>query len=162
MKPLVQLIVVSDRAASGVRPDATAALLLPVAEAAGFRAGHVRVVPDEVSEIEAALLEATKQGGLVLTTGGTGPALRDVTPEATRRVIQRELPGFGEAMRMRSFQTIPTALGSRALAGLCGTALVVNLPGSPKGAVECFELVAPAALHVLKVAVGEGGDCVRA
>lgn len=161
MKPLLQLIVVSDRAAQGVRPDATAPLLQPHVAACGFSMGEVRVVPDEIPAIEAALRAAIRSGGLVLTTGGTGPALRDVTPEATRLVIQRELPGFGEAMRMASFHTIPTALGSRAIAGLAGAALVVNLPGSPKGALDCFQLIAPAALHVLRVVGGEAGDCAR-
>ncbi len=156
------IIVVSDRAHQGIRPDATAPALAQVLAEGGFAVDAVTVVPDEIPAIAAAIAEASRGGGLVLTTGGTGAAPRDVTPEATRQVITKELPGFGEEMRRRSLATVPSAIGSRATAGTCGLALVVNLPGSPKGAVECLAFVLAAARHVLTLLAGDTRDCGQA
>jgi molybdenum cofactor biosynthesis protein B len=159
MTPRASIIVVSDRAHADTRPDATAPLLTEDLQAAGFAVAAVVVVPDEEASIVAALRAAAAGGGLVLTTGGTGAAPRDVTPEATRAVITKELPGFGEEMRRRSCISVPTALGSRALAGLVGSALIINLPGSPQGARECLAFVLPAARHVLRLLQGASEDC---
>jgi molybdopterin adenylyltransferase len=153
------LIVVSDRAARGERADATADLLRPVLEAAGFALVEVEVVPDERSEIAAAIERAAESTPLVLTTGGTGCGPRDVTPEATRDVIDVEIPGLGEEMRRRSVASTIHALGSRALGGLLqGEAVVLNLPGRPEGAVECFGFVAKALAHLVAVATGPVAD----
>ena len=104
-----------------------------------------RLVPDEVDAIAAAIRELADAGCcLVVTTGGTGPAPRDVTPEATERVCTKLLPGFGERMRQVSLQYVPTAILSRQTAGVCGRALVVNLPGRPKSIRECLDAVFPA------------------
>ncbi|TAG11323.1 MAG: molybdopterin adenylyltransferase [Verrucomicrobia bacterium] len=105
-----------------------------------------RLVADEIPEISSALLELIDQQDcwIVFTTGGTGPALRDVTPEATRNVLERELPGLAEAMRMGTFDRVPTSILSRAVAGIRQRALVVNFPGNPKAIGECLPLIAPA------------------
>jgi molybdopterin adenylyltransferase len=106
---------------------------------------HERIVPDDVDAVAAAIREfADEDCCLVVTTGGTGPAPRDVTPEATERVCTKLLPGFGELMRKVSLEKVPTAILSRQTAGVCGHALVVNLPGRPKSIRECLDAVFPA------------------
>lgn len=152
------LLVVSDRAAAGTRPDATAALLRPVLSAAGFDLGDVVVVPDEVDRIAEALRARVGKVALLLTTGGTGVAPRDVTPEATRRVIEKEVPGLAEEIRRRSAERNPKALGSRAIAGTAGTSLVLNLPGRPEGAVEAFGFVAGVLPHLVDLLSGPVAD----
>lgn len=152
------LLVISDRAASGARKDETAAALAPLLGAHGFEPLEVRIVPDERGQISAAIQEAAGRSSLILTTGGTGVSLRDVTPEATRAVIEYEIPGLGEEMRRRSLEKTVHALGSRALAGVLGAAIVVNLPGRPQGAVECFGFVVAALPHLLAVRRGPVSD----
>jgi molybdenum cofactor synthesis domain-containing protein len=154
----VTLIVVSDRAASGERADETAALLGPELERAGFVLARVEVVPDERARIAAALAAAAARTPVVLTTGGTGVGPRDVTPEATRDVLDLEIPGLAEVMRRRSLESTIHAVGSRAVAGAVGRALVLNLPGRPRGAVECFAAVAPALPHLVAVRRGPVDD----
>ncbi len=156
------LLVVSDRAAAGTRPDATAALLAPVLAAAGFRLVDVVVVPDEIPAIEAALRARLDVVRLLLTTGGTGVAPRDVTPEATRRVIEKEVPGLVEEIRRRSALTNLKALGSRAVAGTAGRTLLLNLPGRPAGAVEAFGFVAPVLGHLIALLGGPVDDTAHA
>jgi molybdenum cofactor synthesis domain-containing protein len=153
------LVLASDRVSRGERADATADRLRPLLDAAGVNLLRVDVVPDDVPALESALRAATADAGLVLTSGGTGVGPRDVTPEATRAVLDREVPGLGEAMRRASEGKAPGALLSRALAGTAGGSFVVNLPGSPSGAAECLELVLPAALHGLRLMGGTPGDC---
>jgi|SRR5688572_9352442 len=155
----VALLVCSDRAAQGSRADATADLLRPLLAARGHRLQTVRVEPDERDRIEAALRELARTHVLVLTTGGTGLAPRDVTVEATRAVVEREVPGFGEAMRARSLASTPMAMLSRATAGTLGSSLIVNLPGSPSGAAECLEVVLPAVGHAARLLRGAVQDC---
>jgi molybdopterin adenylyltransferase len=158
-RPLsASLLVVSDRAAAGTRPDATEALLRPVLGAAGFDLRDVAVVPDEEERIAAALRERVGRFDLVLTTGGTGVAPRDVTPEATRRVLAKEVPGLAEEMRRVGAARNPKAIGSRAIAGTAGATLVLNLPGRPEGAVECFEAVAGVLPHLCDLLRGRAGD----
>ena len=152
-------LTISDRAAAGDYADRSGPEIErflrewfgpePVVEA--------RLVPDEREQIAAALRELADDAGcaLVFTTGGTGPAPRDVTPEATRAVIERELPGFGEAMRMQSFARVPTAILSRGLAGVRGETLIVNLPGSPKAVAECLALLGPALREAVLLVRGE-------
>ena len=140
-------ITVSDRASAGVYEDRSG----PEIEATlreHFRAAQfeVVIVPDEAEIIAAALLRFTDdlKVDLVVTTGGTGISVRDVTPEATRAVLEKELPGFGEAMRMTSLAKVKTAILSRATAGTRGHCLIVNLPGKPAAVRECLEILAPA------------------
>ena len=152
------LIVVSDRAARGERADATADLLRPVLERAAFDLLAVVTVPDEQEAITESIREAAGASRLVLTTGGTGVTPRDVTPEATRAAIEFEIPGLGEEMRRRSLDVTIKALGSRALGGVLGRAVVLNLPGRPAGAVECFEFVAGALGHLIALRQGAVPD----
>jgi len=115
------------------------------------------VIPDERALIEDVLRQMcdSERCDLVVTTGGTGPSPRDVTPEATRKIIERELPGFGEVMRMQSFAKVPTAILSRATAGTRGQTLVVNLPGNPKAIGECLPLLVPAIREAIRHLHGE-------
>ncbi|NBW95799.1 MAG: molybdopterin adenylyltransferase [Planctomycetia bacterium] len=143
----IGILTVSDRASRGEYADeggpAIRAYLAEVL--ASPWQPHERIVPDDVEAIAAAIHEFAAEGCcLVVTTGGTGPAPRDVTPEATERVCTKLLPGFGERMRQVSLAHVPTAILSRQTAGICGTALVVNLPGRPKSIRECLEAVFPA------------------
>ena len=116
------------------------------------------MVPDEAERISAELLRLTDELGveLVLTNGGTGLGPRDVTPEATQAVLDRVAPGLPEAMRSGSLKKTPTAMLSRATAGLRGRTLIVNLPGSPKGAIECLEILYPVLDHAAKMVAGQG------
>jgi len=156
------LLVVSDRAAAGTRPDATADLLRPVLDAAGFDLLEVVVVPDEAPQIGAALRSRLGRFGLLLTTGGTGVAPRDVTPEGTRRVLEKEVPGLTEEIRRRSAATNPKALGSRAVAGTAGGSLILNLPGRPQGAVEAFSFVSGVLGHLVDLLRGPVADVSHA
>jgi molybdenum cofactor synthesis domain-containing protein len=153
------LILASDRVSRGERKDATAAGVRSVLEGADIDLVEVMAVPDEREQLVEALSAAAARFGLVLTSGGTGIGPRDVTPEATRDVLDREIPGLGELMRSVSQQKVPTAALSRALAGTSGRALIVNLPGSPKGAAECLAAVLPALVHGLALLAGSVGDC---
>jgi molybdopterin adenylyltransferase len=156
--PRIGILTVSDRAAAGTYEDRGGPAVRAALEAALDGPWDVvaRTVADEFDDIRAALVALVDTDGcaLVLTTGGTGPAPRDVTPEATRAVCDRELPGFGEAMRTASLATLPTAILSRQTAGVRAAALILNLPGSPRGAVECLEIVLPAAVHGVAVVGG--------
>lgn len=155
----VGLIVCSDRAAGGQRADQSEAALRALLASAGHRLAEVRVVPDEIAAIEAALRELAPRCTLLLTSGGTGIGPRDCAVEATRKVLDRELPGVGEAMRRRGQQETPMAILSRATAGTFGRSLVVNLPGSPRGAEECLEVVLPVLGHATRLLQGTVRDC---
>lgn len=140
-------ITLSDRAAAGVYEDRSGPEIERlIAEAFVGPVEFVRaLLPDNRDEIEKAMLGMCSDGcHLVVTTGGTGPAERDVTPEATRGVLEKELPGFGELMRLKSFEVAPTSILSRATAGIRGSTLIINLPGNPKAVRECLPLILPA------------------
>lgn len=158
----VAVLVLSDRCAAGAREDASGpALAAWLAEQGVPRPVPVTVLPDERARIET-WLRAACDGGehdVVVTCGGTGVSPRDVTPEATREILARELPGFGEAMRAAGRAASPHAIISRALAGLRGRVLVINLPGSPRAAVESLAAVWPAVAHTVAKAAGDPGDC---
>jgi len=144
---LIGILTVSDRASRGEYADAGGPAIRDyLAEVlASPWEGRERVVPDDLETITAAIRELAAAGCcLVVTTGGTGPAPRDVTPEATERACTKLLPGFGERMRQVSLQYVPTAILSRQTAGVCGRSLVVNLPGRPKSIRECLDAVFPA------------------
>jgi molybdopterin adenylyltransferase len=149
----VARVTLSDRAASGVYADESGPEIERVV-AAHFAETieWTRVLlPDEPAQIEAALIRLAdvEHCPLIITTGGTGPAPRDVTPEATRAVLERELPGFGELMRMQSYAKVKTAILSRATAGVRGKSLIINLPGRPRAIGECLPLLTPAIAECL-------------
>ncbi len=154
-----RLILASDRVSRGEREDRTASGVATVLASVGIELGGVVAVPDDQASLVTALRAACAEADLVLTSGGTGIGPRDVTPEATRQVLQREIPGLGEAMRAASLAAVPTAALSRATAGTVGSSLVVNLPGSPAGARECLAAVLPALVHGLRLLTGGVVDC---
>jgi len=152
----VVIITVSDSAVAGTRADRSGPALRQRVEALGWSVRAQDLVADEREQIAAVLKRwADSQEALViLTTGGTGVALRDVTPEATRDVIEREVPGLGELMRAEGRKATPFAVLSRGLAGLRGQTLIVNLPGSPKGAVESLDSIAELIPHIVDLLEG--------
>lgn len=156
----VGIITVSDRASRGEYDDLGGPALRQTVQSLGWRVEAEAIVPDEMARIQEAVRSFSSQGcQLVLTTGGTGIAPRDVTPEAIRGIMRVELPGFGEAMRMVSFQSLPNAILSRSLAAVVGPSLVIALPGKPQGAVDCLNIVAGAIPHTVKVAAREETSC---
>src|SRR3954466_1458467 len=153
MTPKIGVLNISDRASAGVyedTPGKACVALLREWLTTSFEVDY-KVIPDEQPVIEAELRRMADESGccLVVTTGGTGPALRDVTPEATAAVFTKMLPGFGELMRATSLKYVPTAILSRQTAGLRGASLIVNLPGKPKSIRECLEAVFPAIPYCL-------------
>lgn len=153
------VITVSDRSSRGERPDGGGPAVAEALRNLGFDIADTAIVPDDRARIADAIRRLAASHDLVVTTGGTGLAPRDVTPEATRDVIEREAPGFGEEMRRRGVQTFPRAILTRATAGTVGRCFVLNLPGSPKGAVECLGWVAEPLRHVIDLLRGGDADC---
>ncbi|HEX7527047.1 MAG TPA: MogA/MoaB family molybdenum cofactor biosynthesis protein [Gaiellaceae bacterium] len=148
------VLTVSDRVSRGEADDASGDLLEELLRADGYDVER-RVVPDEADEIAAAIEELAVAAGVVLTTGGTGLAPRDVTPEATRTVLQREAPGIAEALRADSIAKTPHGLLSRGVAGVVGHSLVVNLPGSPGGCRDGYAVLRPALGHAVSLLADE-------
>ncbi len=157
------VLTVSDRSFHGQRPDEGGPLVADLLKNAGYEVVFTSIVPDEQTMIEAELCRIADDMDvqLLITTGGTGFAPRDVTPEATLAVCDRMAPGIPEAMRYASLQITPRAMLSRAQAGLRGGTLIVNLPGSPKAAKENLEAVLPALSHGLEMLSGKSADCAK-
>ncbi len=149
----VAVLTVSDRSARGERPDASGPVLVALVEAQGWEVVRSDILPDDLTVLREiiALWADRGEADIILTTGGTGFAPRDVTPEATRGVIEREAPGLAEAMRAASVVKSPHAMLSRAVAGIRGKVLIINLPGSPKAAKENLEVILPALEHAVKL-----------
>ena len=149
------IITVSDRASSGEYLDQSGPAVCKLLEDAGYHIESIAIIPDEKNKIIEVLQTACDNHvDLVITTGGTGFSPRDVTPEATKAVIEREAPGIAEYMRMRSAAITPRAILSRGIAGICKSSLIINLPGSPKGAVENLGFVLPSLTHGLDMLKG--------
>jgi molybdopterin adenylyltransferase len=150
------VLTISDSASNGTRADVSGPAVRERLEQLGWSVSVMEIIPDEVEQISARLATLSDGGQVsaIFTTGGTGVAPRDVTPEATRAVVDREIPGFGELMRSRGREATPLAVLSRSLAGSRGRVLIVNLPGSPKGAVQSLDAIVELVPHVLELLRG--------
>src|SRR5499427_9110097 len=156
----VGIITISDRASAGDYDDLGGPALKQVAHKIGWHILAEAIVPDEMTRIQETIRSFARQGcGLILTTGGTGIAPRDVTPEAIRAIMRVELPGFGEVMRAESMKIAPNAILSRNLAAIVDLSLVIGLPGKPSGAVECLGFVAGAIPHGVAIAQQAPTSC---
>ncbi len=157
------VVTVSDRAASGERRDESGDTLERMLLEAGAASVSRAVVPDEREQIASVLRQycTGNRADIVITTGGTGLAPRDVTPEATRDVIEREAPGFAEAVRMGSLQVTARAMLSRAVSGICASTLIINFPGSPMACRESFDRVRPVLGHAVELLSGARVECAR-
>ena len=159
----VCIIISSDSAFNGTRTDLSGPEAKRIMENAGYEVVDLRVLPDDrqmLAEAMAGIADA-EQADLILTSGGTGFSKRDVTPEATKEVIEREVPGIPEAMRANSMKYTERAMLSRAAAGIRKSTLIINLPGSPKAVRESLEFILPSLMHGLEILSGETGNCAR-
>ncbi len=161
MKFKAAVITVSDRGSRGERADTSGPEIAAMLETHGMEIVSRAIVPDDRNKISQALREMCdfNRVDLVVTTGGTGVSPRDVTPDATRDVLDREIPGMAEEMRRQSGLVTPHAMISRAIAGIRGRSLIINLPGSPRGARENLSVVLPALNHAIKKLQGDPSDC---
>lgn len=156
----VGIVTVSDRSSKGLREDLSGPAIRHWAEGKGYSVQKEIIVPDEFNDIKNALLELSDSGiNLILTTGGTGFAPRDVTPEATAAVIEKQAPGFAEIMRMKSSQVTHHAMLSRAVSGIRNKSLIINLPGSPKAVRENLGFIETAVPHAIELLQNRVTDC---
>jgi len=162
MKYRAVVVTISDKGSTGERADTSGPGLRLMLQKV-YEVTEVIVIPDEIDRIAEAIRDQVDRIGidLVVTTGGTGVGPRDVTPEATRTVLEKELPGFSEIMRMESYRVTPFALISRAVCGIRGQSIIVNLPGSPKAAAECLSFIEAALPHALEKVKGDPSECAR-
>jgi molybdopterin adenylyltransferase len=157
----VAILTISDRGSRGEREDSSGPLIREMLKDLPAEVVHYEIIPDEKKKIIKALKKNADElkADLILTTGGTGLSPRDVTPDATREVIEKEVPGFSEAMRAESLKKTPHAMISRAITGIRGSSLIVNLPGSPKSVKENLSVILPALPHALSKLKGDPSEC---
>jgi molybdopterin adenylyltransferase len=152
------IVTISTKGAAGKRVDESGPAIREALEAAGIKVVHTKLVSDGVTPVGNAIREASQKANVVITSGGTGLSPNDMTPEATRRVIDREAPGIAEALRAHSLTKTPHGMLSRGVAGTIGAALIVNLPGSPNAARESLEVLIPVLSHAVELLAGESGE----
>lgn len=157
------ILTVSDKGSMGERVDTTSNAIKEVLDSSLYKVEYIKIVPDEIEDIKLELIKICDElkMDLVLTNGGTGFSKRDVTPEATIAVIEKNVPGIPETMRAKSLEITPKAMLSRGVAGIRKGALIINLPGSPKGAVENLNVILPALKHGIEILKGEVSECAR-
>ncbi|AYF55261.1 molybdenum cofactor biosynthesis protein (plasmid) [Clostridium novyi] len=159
----VAILTISDKGSKGERVDITGTALKELLEKEEYKIEYYKVIPDEMDEIIEEIIKASDnlKVDLILTNGGTGFSKRDITPEATFKVMHKEAPGISEAMRLNSLKITPKAMLSRGVSGIRNNTLIINLPGSPKGAVENIQVVLPALKHGIEILKGEVSECAR-
>jgi molybdopterin adenylyltransferase len=157
----VGILTVSDKGSRGERQDKSGEAIREILSEIGVRVAEYDIVPDEKNLISEKMINWADEANLdvVVTTGGTGLASRDVTPEATLAVVDRIVPGFAEAMRANSLRNTPHAMLSRAVVGTRGKCLIINLPGSPKAVRECLQVIVPVLPHAVDTIKGRAGEC---
>ncbi len=157
----VVILTISDRGSKGEREDSSGPMIKQMVKDLPGEVIHYEIIPDEKNQITESLRKSADQlkADLILTTGGTGLSPRDVTPDATLEVIEKEVPGFAEAMRAESLKKTPHAMISRAVVGIRGSSLIVNLPGSPKSVKENLSVILPALPHALSKLKGDPEEC---
>jgi len=157
------IITISDKGSKGEREDGTGSALKKLLEKEEYSIDYYKIIPDEVDIISDELIKLSdsEQVNLIITNGGTGFSKRDVTPEATKKVIEKYVPGIGEAMRSKSLLVTPKAVLSRGIAGIRKNTLIINLPGSPRGATENLEAVLPAIPHGIEILLGQASECAK-
>ncbi len=155
------IITVSDKGSQGKRQDLSGPAIAEMLAGAAIEVKHTLITPDEIDRIRKAIIQFAdvEKMDLILTTGGTGVSPRDLTPDATLKVLDKEIPGMAEVMRITSMKITPHAMISRAVAGIRGHSLIINLPGSPKGAMENLAAVLPAIPHAIEKIKGDDRDC---
>ena len=155
------IITVSDKGSQGKRQDLSGPAIAEMLAGAAIEVKHTLITPDEIDRIRKAIIQFAdvEKMDLILTTGGTGVSPRDLTPDATLKVLVKEIPGMAEVMRITSMKITPHAMISRAVAGIRGHSLIINLPGSPKGAMENLAAVLPAIPHAIEKIKGDDRDC---
>lgn len=155
------VITVSDKGSQGKRQDLSGPAIAEMLAGVAIEVKHTLIIPDEADQIQKAIIQFAdvEKMDLILTTGGTGVSPRDLTPDATLKVLDKEIPGMAEAMRIASMKITPHAMISRAVAGIRGHSLIINLPGSPKGATENLAVVLPAIPHAIEKIKGDDRDC---
>lgn len=159
----VGILTASDKGAAGKRKDESGPAIAAYMEEIGGKVGNIVIVPDERDAIAAQLREFCDddQFDLVVTTGGTGFSKRDITPEATMDVIERQIPGFTDVIRLKSFESNPRAILSRAVSGIRGNSIIINLPGSPRGVKEALHIIGPSLVHGIEILKGTASECAH-
>lgn len=156
------ILIASDKGSAGLREDGSGKVIRQIMDESGATMLDYVIVPDERGMISQLLIDLCQKGAnVILTSGGTGFSPRDITPEATLDVIERQVPGIPEAMRAKSLEVTSRAMLSRATAGIRGQCLIINLPGSPKAVKECLEVVLPVLDHAVAILTGTTGECAR-
>ncbi|GFZ29733.1 molybdenum cofactor biosynthesis protein B [Clostridium zeae] len=157
------ILTISDKGSRNERVDTTGPAIEAILDKDNYSIEYYKIIPDEIDIIKKELIYLCDEMkiNLILTNGGTGFSQRDVTPEATLQVIEKQVPGIAEAMRAASLKITPKAMLSRAVSGIRKYSLIVNLPGSPKGAVENLEVILPALPHGIQILTGEASECAR-
>ena len=157
----VGVLTASDKGAQGKRKDESGPAVASFIETMDGHVQEIVIVPDEREQIAAQLRKFCDEDclDLVITTGGTGFSQRDVTPEATLDVVERQIPGFTDLIRLKSFENNPHAILSRAIAGIRGVSIIINLPGSPRGVIEALEIIGPSLVHGIEILKGTASEC---
>lgn len=155
------ILIASDKGSAGLREDTSGKVITEIMSGFNAQLIEYHVVPDERNLISGKLIDLSKKSNLILTSGGTGLSPRDVTPEATLDVIERQVPGIPEAIRAKSLEITSRAMLSRGIAGIRGQTLIINLPGSPKAVKECLAVILPVLEHAIHILTGSTGECAQ-